>query len=157
MFEDIRSIAVSVTSSIFETMFFTFIEPQSGEGEEEQSGFESSPVFLRGEIGFAGKYSGKLRLYLPVEMAQMMASSFMGLEEEKASESQASDMVNELCNMICGNLCSQLDKKTVWDLTIPNTQPVPRQEIHHDPGRPGVTIDFDVDDQRIRLNIQLNS
>jgi CheY-specific phosphatase CheX len=81
----------------------------------------------------------------------------MGLEEEKASESEASDMVNELSNMICGNLCSRLDKKTVWELTIPHTQPVSRQEIRNDPSGSGVAIDFDADGQRIKLNIQFNS
>lgn len=157
MFEDIRNIAVSVTSHIFETMFFTFLEPQSGERGEEQSDSKSSAVFLRSEIGFEGKYSGKLQLSVPIELAKTMASNFIGLEEEETSESQASDMVNELCNMICGNLCSQIDKKTVWDLTIPSTQPVPRQEINNGLNGPGITIDFDAEDQRVKLSIRFNS
>jgi len=155
VFEDIRTIAVSVTSHIFETMFFTFLDPQGEGQEEEPSDFGSSSVFLKSEIGFVGKYSGKLELSVPMGLARTMVSNFIGLEEEEVLESQAVDMVSELCNMICGNLSSQLDGKNAWDLTIPKTQPVPRQEISDERKGPGITIDFDAEGQRVKLNIQL--
>lgn len=154
MFEHIRNAAISVASNIFETMFFTFLEVE--EDNNRSTDFKPSSVFLRGEIEFEGKHTGRLILYLPVELAQTMASNFMGLEEEKASESQAVDVVNELCNMICGNLFSMLDRKTVWNLTIPRTQQVSTQKMDNDMNTSGIMIHFDAGGHPVQLNLQLN-
>ncbi len=154
MFEEIRETAVSVTSNVFETMLFTFLEPQDG-GEKRTPPALPSTVFLTGEIGFSGKYSGKLRLTLPLELAKRMASNFMGLEEEEATESQAIDLVNELCNMICGNLSCRLDRALMWKIAIPQTRVVSQLEMEGDMREPGIAVDFDADGEWVNLSIRL--
>ena len=159
MLEEIRKEAVSVTLNVFETMLFTFLEPRGEEKAKDLSFPGSGPVFLRGEIGFGGSRSGKLSLTLPLDPARKMASNFMGLEEEMASESQAIDLVNELCNMICGNLSSrlaQLDRTVAWNLAIPGTRLLSRQEMEREGRRPGVEVDFDADGEWVNLNIQFD-
>jgi CheY-specific phosphatase CheX len=128
VFEKIRPAAISAISKVFETMFFIPLELRDKSVGEEPAFLESQDVF-KGEIGFHGKHSGQLRLYLPSMLTDMMVCNFMGFEERQATESQAVDMVNELSNMICGNLFSQLDRKLVWDLTTPRSQLISYQEM----------------------------
>jgi CheY-specific phosphatase CheX len=129
MVDEIEKKAISVTGQVFETMFFTPVAVQEEGNEDLYGPIKTFSAFLRGEIGFEGKHCGTLTLSVPVELAKTMASNFMGLEEESASDSQAIDAVNELCNMICGNLFSQLDRKTVWNLAIPQTREVSKEAL----------------------------
>ncbi len=157
MFEEIRETAVSVISNVFETMLFIFLEPQDGGEGRDPSALHSSAVWVRGEIGFSGKYSGTLRLTLPLSLARRMASNFMGLEEEESSESQAIDLVNELCNMVCGNLSCRLDRTLMWKITIPRTRVLSHPEPEDGATRPEISVDFDADGEQVKLSIQLSS
>jgi CheY-specific phosphatase CheX len=157
MIEEIRSTAISVTSTVFETMFFIPLVIRGEDGEEE-SPLSKSSVLFRGEIGFNGKVSGKLRLYLPTELAKMMVNNFMGLEEGTVLESQTMDMVNELCNMVCGNLFSQLDKKTIWDLTLPRTCSISYETMEKEMAmESSIAVGFNADGYGVRLAIQLET
>jgi CheY-specific phosphatase CheX len=155
--DEIKKKAITVMAQVFETMFFTPIAVQQEESQDLYGPIKSFSAFLRGEIGFEGKYSGTLILSVPVELAKTMASNFMGLEEESAPDSQAMDMVNELCNMICGNLFSQLDKKTVWNLTIPQTQEVPGQAMDGGNGDRTLSIRFNAEGYPVQLQIEFTS
>jgi len=155
--DEIEKKAISVTGQVFETMFFTPVSVQGKESEDLDGPIKTYSAFLRGEIGFDGKHSGTLILSVPVELAKTMASNFIGLEEESASDSQAIDMVNELCNMICGNLFSQLDRKTVWNLTVPQTREVSGQAMGTDDGDQTRTICFNAEGYPVQLQIQLAS
>lgn len=134
MFEEIRKAAVPAVSNIFETMFFTFLEPveENRTLEETFSGLEkvpglmpqsTSPYFLKSEICFSGDRSGQLRLLLPYDLSQTLTMNFMGFEEE-VTEPQILDMACELANMICGNLFSSLDKTSVTTLSSPLIQKI---------------------------------
>lgn len=140
---------------IFETMFFTFLEPEE-ENEKIPLLSRNSMPLLKGEIGFRGDYSGCLKFYLPLGLAKTMASNFMGLRSEEVSDFQAIDTVNELCNMVCGNLFSQMDKKSVWDLALPRTHLISNEELERDRKEPRIMIDFDAEGQPIRLIIQID-
>ena len=155
MIEDIRNAAIVVTLKVFETMFFIPLEPQDRNQEEGHPPLESPPSYLRGEITFQGKWSGKIGLCLPAELAKTMAASFMGLEEDDVSESKATDMVSELCNVLCGNLLSQMDKKAVHTLMIPQTQPISLEEMKEDIPHGGIVMDFDAEGHWVKLVIQL--
>ena len=160
MFEEMRETAVSVTLNIFETMLFTFLEPRDAAEGRERSLLKSSVALVRGEIGFQGKHSGRLGLTLPLELAERMASNFMGLEEERASESQAIDLVNELCNMICGNLSSQLARSgqgLSWNLAIPQTRVLSRPEMEEEATAKGIEVDFDADGDWVNLHIRFDA
>lgn len=154
MIDEIVKKAIAVTGQVFETMFFTPVAVQEKESEDLYGPIKTYSAFLRGEIGFDGKHSGTLVLSVPAELAKTMASNFMGLEEESASDSQAIDMVNELCNMICGNLFSQLDKKTVWNLTVPQTREVSGQSMGTDDGDKALTVRFNAEGYPVQLQIQ---
>lgn len=157
MLDNIRPAVISAASKVFETMFFIPLEVQDENGGEEAALLPSSGVF-RGEIEFQGKLSGRLRLYLPSQLADMMACNFMGVDEENASESQTADMVNELCNMICGNLFSQLDRKVVWDLAIPHTQLVPDQGAKREADPPSaISVDFLAEGFEVKLVLQFDA
>jgi len=166
MYEDIRQAAIAVSSRIFETMFFVFLEPidpsqedppRTGSFVKDPPGPLFSASILRGEIGFTGRYGGTLGVYLPLEMAQSMAKDFLGVDQGEVLLSQILDMVGELSNMICGNLFSTLDSKTIYHLTLPKASKMSGQEMDRAPERTGLVIDFSADDQRLRVVIQLES
>lgn len=140
MFEEIRPTAISLASKIFERMFFLPLKPMRR--KQLYPPLYKSPIVYKGEIGFHGKNSGRLKLYLPCDLADIMVQNFLDLDEGETKESQTVDMINELCNMICGNLFLQLDQKTAWDLTLPCTNFVPPQEIEREPTPESVAIDL---------------
>ncbi len=157
MIEDIRNAAIAVTLKVFETMFFIPLELQDRKQEEGHPPLESPPSYLRGEITFQGKWSGKIGLYLPAELAKTMAANFMGSEEDEVSESKAIDMVSESCNVLCGNLLSQMDKKISHTLRIPQTRPISLLEMEEDISPGEIAIDFNAEDHPVKLVIQLES
>jgi CheY-specific phosphatase CheX len=155
MLENLRQTVISVVSNVFETMFFLTLELQEEGWAEGMSSSIPSSTFFRGEIGFHGRQSGRLRLYLPSELAKAMATNFLGLEEGTATESQTQDMVSELCNVVCGNLLSQLDRKTVWDLSLPRTLPISSSEIKKEDEGSGIMLSFNTEGDEVRVNIQI--
>jgi CheY-specific phosphatase CheX len=137
MFEEIRPAAISLTSELFSRMFFLHLEPP----REKQPPYKS-PVVYKGEIGFHGKNSGRLMLYLPSDLADIMVKKLLDSEEGEVKDSQKIDMINELCSIICGNLFSKLDQKATWDLTLPFTKFVPSQEVEKELTPKSVAIDL---------------
>ncbi len=137
MYDEIRNAAVPVVLNIFETMFFSSLEPVEVYKplQETFSGLDNTPdldnppdqilqpeiSFLKTEIQFSGEHSGKLRLFLPYSLSETLTMNFMGFEEE-VTESQVLDMACELANMICGNLFSALNKTSIYTLGAPLTQ-----------------------------------
>lgn len=155
MLENLRQTVISVVSNVFETMFFLTLELQEEGWAEGMSSLTPSSTFFRGGIGFHGRQSGRLRLYLPSELAKAMATNFLGLEEGTATESQTQDMVSELCNVVCGNLLSQLDRKTVWDLSLPRTLLISSSEIKKEDEGSGIMLRFNTEGDEVRVNIQI--
>ncbi len=168
MFEDIRKTAISVVSKVFETMFYLSIEiPEEVEGTEPSKGKppqiigepgEESPLpFLRSKIGFQGKNSGKIRLCIPYDLARRLAANFMGVEQNELSESQVLDMAGELNNMLAGNLFSLLDKTNGYQLTVPVTDRIANLETKDKNDSSAVILNFNIDNQRLKLSIQFES
>jgi CheY-specific phosphatase CheX len=168
MFEDIRETAISVVSKVFETMFYLSIEiPEEVEGTEPSKAKppqiigeqeeKSPPSFLRSEIGFQGKNSGKIRLYIPYDLTRKLAANFMGVDENGLAESQVLDMAGELNNMVAGNLFSLLDKTNGYQLTVPMTERIVDLETGDITESPAVVLNFNVDNQGLNLGIQFES
>lgn len=168
MFEDIREAAITVVSKVFETMFYLSIEtPEEVEGTEPSKGRlpqiigeqeeKSPPLFLRSEIGFQGKNSGKLRLHIPYDLARKLAANFMGVDENELSEYQVLDMTGELNNMLAGNLFSLLDKTNGYQLTVPMTDRIVDLETGDITESSAVILNFNVDNQGLKLSIQFES
>jgi CheY-specific phosphatase CheX len=164
MYEEIRKAAIFATLNIFETMFFTFLEPLEGNGSleevvtEEEKEFDllpesQSPGLLKSEIHFTGLYSGFLRLFIPYDLSKVLTMNFMGFEEE-VTESQIADMAGELTNMVCGNLFSSLDKTSVYTLSSPSTQRISLQDKIKPAGSEEIFLDFLTEGQQISISIQ---
>lgn len=136
--EEVRKVLTAAVLNIFETMFFTFLEPLEGRGEQEEDPPEEAEAlpagtdpprerWLSSDIGFSGVQSGSLTVCLPWEMGETMTKNFLGLEEE-VNEEQMADMAGELANMVCGNFFSALDKKSVITLSPPVTRIMDSEE-----------------------------
>lgn len=116
---------------VFETMFFTSVG-LSESGEEQKYPVSTFPSLLRGEIGFQGKETGSLRIYLPQRLALKMADNFLGTEGASMPLVELKDMVGELCNMICGNFLSYLDRHSVWSMNPPDSEIVPYERVERE-------------------------
>jgi len=164
MFEEIRKAAIAAVLNIFETMFFTFLEPADGNRPLEEALKEQekesdlllelhSPWFIKSEIHFTGLQAGFLRLFIPYDLSETLTMNFMGFEQE-VTESQIVDMAGELTNMICGNLFSSLDKSSVYVLSSPSTQKIFLQERLERIDSSDINLNFLTEGQQITLNIQ---
>jgi CheY-specific phosphatase CheX len=152
----LQEAAIGAISSVFETMFFVFLEPYTPDSGDPSPGpWSPGEPWLKCGIGFQGSLRGLLRLFLPFPLARDLATNFLGLEEE-ASEQQVIDMTKELTNMICGNLFSRYDRVQGYALTIPEAE-VNGFGESADPGpsRERVRLDFLAEDRMIRLEIQM--
>jgi CheY-specific phosphatase CheX len=137
-------------------MFFLPLDPRGREAKEELFPLNDVPPCLRGQIEFQGKWSGKVNVYLPLELGRTMTENLMGSEGDEISESRTIDMVSELCNVLCGNLLSQMDKKAPHSLMVPKTSPISIEEMKEDFSHGGIAIDFDAETHWVRLLIQLD-
>ncbi len=156
MYDAVREAALNTAPRIFETMFFTSLVPPELCRHDIPLLF--APPVLQSEIGFQGKYTGKLRLSLSLELARRMAVNFMGLAgDSEVPESQTFDAVGELCNIICGNLFRSIDKKTSHVMTIPQTRFVSAEEADAAAPEPGFALDFVAQGHRVRLDIRLDT
>lgn len=166
MSDAMRNAALSAVLNIFETMFFTFLEPVEGNPlspeilpePEKETGLipqPQGPWFLKSEIHFSGAQTGQLQLVLPYDLGETLAMNFLGFEEE-VSESQVLDMACELTNMICGNLFSVFDKTAVYTLGAPSIQKLSFPD-EAPPAKPSdLVLYFSADGQPITLQIQFD-
>jgi CheY-specific phosphatase CheX len=156
MDNELQEAAVGAISTVFETMFFVFLEPSSSDSGDPHPG-PSSPnePWLKCRLGFRGKLRGQLRLFLPFPLARDLTTNFLGLEEE-ASEQQVIDMTKELTNMICGNLFSRYDRVQGFALTIPEAEVIGFGESTcPGPSAERLQFNFLAEDRMIRLEVQL--
>lgn len=162
MIEEIRKAANAAALNIFETMFFTFLDPREENRPPEEGGGEPfldeapSGWYLKTELHFSGHHTGNLLLFLPVTLGEMLTMNFMGFEEE-VSEPQIMDMASELANMICGNMFSILDKTSIYTLGSPITQKVAFQGDTELIGPADLTLKFTTEGNPITIQLQLES
>jgi CheY-specific phosphatase CheX len=154
MSEEIRQAATTVLSTVFETMLYMSVDLRDPEPEAALFPL-MAPALLRSEIGFQGRYHGKICLHLSPDLGRSMAVNFLGLEREEVSESDAVDTVNEVCNMICGNLLSRLERKTPSIPTIPKTRLASIGEVQEDLRNCEIVIDFDAEGHGLKFLLHL--
>lgn len=157
MIEKIPLIAVEATRKVFETMFFATVETQPEEEADRDQIPSPISSWIVGEIGFEGRYCGRMIFFVPAELALTMASNFMGLGVEEISSSQARDVVGELCNMVCGNLFSKLDRKEVWALTLPQTRAMSEGDTKGEDSPRTISIPFHIEGYPVKLEIRMAS
>jgi CheY-specific phosphatase CheX len=106
-----RRLIFEAVNSVLETMFFTV---PFGISQEEVG---SSSVKVR--VAFRGCPSGELDVCVSDRSARILASSFLGEDEEHLTAIQSGEVVCEMSNMLCGSLISRLESEQSFDLDSP--------------------------------------
>ena len=107
-------------SEVFETMYFTFLEPLvEMPGEENPVATEG---YIEADISFQGERTGRVRFYFPPALARNITVNFLGVEEMDVNEAQVLDTVKETANMAVGSLLGRLDPGGGIRLGLPQSK-----------------------------------
>ena len=113
MLEKICQNLTTVISEVLETMFFVFLEPQSG-SLPKRGDFIGAGVTIKGP-----DFSCKLEFLAQSRLLQQIAADFMGLDHEVVNLAQRQDVLKEIGNMVAGNLVNICDHEARLELGIP--------------------------------------
>ncbi len=116
MDEDLRRVIFATFSEVFETMFFTFLEPLEEAPEKEEL---ACGKFIEASIGYSGGYNGSFRFYFPWALGKNITVNFLGVDEEDVQDGQIMDTAAETANMAIGSLLGKLDPGGTASLAIP--------------------------------------
>lgn len=115
--DEIGDYTVDAVRNVFKTMVSIDLDsenpaPKPRDAEEE----------IAGSVGFIGKLSGAVFLYLDVSFAREVAQRMLGFSQaDEVSNEMMHDVLGELANMIVGNIKSRLcDQGSRCTLTIPS-------------------------------------
>ncbi|MDH3393989.1 MAG: chemotaxis protein CheX [Desulfobulbaceae bacterium] len=114
--------AVSLSlAEVFETMFFTLLEPVDGIPARDE--WSSEKDFVEAEISYTGaNNSGELRFFFPQSLARSIATNFLGEPEDNLSDEQLVDTVRETVNMGVGSMLGRIDPDGQCALGIPQAR-----------------------------------
>lgn len=116
MDDDSRRVIFETFSEVFETMFFTFLEPlEEAPGKEELG----SGKFIEATIGYSGGCNGNFLFYFPWELGKNITVNFLGIDEGEVQDRQIADTAAETANMAIGGLLGKLDPGGTASLAIP--------------------------------------
>lgn len=119
MDEDLRRVIFATFSEVFETMFFTFLEPlEEAPGKDEVA----SGRFIEATISYSGGKNGSFRFYFPWELGKNITVNFLGVDEEDVQDGQIKDTAAETANMATGSLLGKLDPQGKASLAIPQSR-----------------------------------
>ncbi len=120
-----KSIKMTIWETIarvFETMFFTFLEPLPRIPRKEEWPIDIK--YIRAVVSITGKEDGKVALYLPRDLARNITINFLGITRSEVSQNQILDTAKETANMAVGSLLGTIDPEGLCVLGIPNAMPV---------------------------------
>lgn len=117
---NLRQTIYETLSEVFETMYFTFLEPLFETPSQEEVG--AGDGYYEATIAFQGGKSGRFRLYLPEKLARGITVNFLGVDEVDVNESQVLDTVKETANMAVGSLLGRIDPGGTIKLGLPQSQ-----------------------------------
>ena len=119
MDQDLRRIIFETFSEVFETMFFTFLEPlEEAPGKEELA----CGRFIEAKISYSGGSKGSFLFYFPWELGRNITVNFLGVDEDGVQEGQITDTAAETANMAIGGLLGKLDPEGKALLAIPQAR-----------------------------------
>lgn len=107
-------------SEVFETMFFTFLEPvpePPARWEADEPG-----EYIEASISYSGGCRGSFRFYFPRGLARNITINFLGVNDEEVTDGQIRDTAAETANMAIGSLLGKLDPKGSSNLSIPGAR-----------------------------------
>lgn len=132
---ELREMIDQTFGEVFETMFFTFLDPV----EELPSRAELvlDDAYVEAVIAYHGPRPGRFFLYLPYRLARNITMNFLGVDEDEVSDEQALDTAKETANMAVGSLLGRLDPEGTLKLHIPESRMLdglPADELLVNPG-----------------------
>ncbi|MFA6900495.1 MAG: chemotaxis protein CheX [Desulfurivibrionaceae bacterium] len=119
MDEDLRRVIFTTFSEVFETMFFTFLEPLEEAPGKEDLGCGR---FIEATISYSGGCNGNFLFYFPWELGKNITVNFLGVDEDEVQDGQIMDTAAETANMAIGSLLGKLDPGGKASLAIPQTR-----------------------------------
>jgi len=117
MDQHVRDAIFQTFSEVFETMFFTFLEPVSELPAREEAALPGH--YIEASIGYSGGYRGDFRFYFPLGLAKNITINFLGVNDDEVTGSQIRDTAAETANMAIGGLLGKLDPAGTASLAIP--------------------------------------
>lgn len=122
MTEDMKKTVYTTMSEVFETMFFTYLEPMFEIPPREE--WNASSDYLEASITYQGEISGSFKFYFPEPLARQITLNFLGIDDDALENRQIIDTVGETANMTVGSLLGKLDPQGSCTLGMPQTKKV---------------------------------
>jgi CheY-specific phosphatase CheX len=142
--EKIQEIMRISIFEVFEKMFYIFLEPSDGMGDDYD---------VEADIVFNGPVRGSVRILFSLDIANAMVQNMLGLGDDEITEQDTEDCLKEAVNMVCGNLFGKLDSTKVFNLSVPTFT---RQPESLEMGETTHRIDFDSDDGKVGFIVALS-
>lgn len=123
---------------VFETMFFTFLEPI-----DELPGpdaFVGEDAYVQADISYHGPIAGLFSVYLPRRLAANITINFLGVDDDEVNLEQILDTAKETVNMVVGSLLGKIDPAGESKLHIPAANELDRLELAEILEEPGVFL-----------------
>lgn len=137
MEENLRRLIFETFSDVFETMFFTFLEPlEEAPGKEELG----CGKFIEATIDYSGGCTGSFLFYFPWELGKNITVNFLGVDEGDVQDRQIADTAAETANMAIGSLLGKLDPGGTASLAIPQTRVLDNFSPETLLGSPGICM-----------------
>lgn len=108
-------------SEVFETMFFTMLEPLQEPPAPEELMQEDH---FEAVISFSGGREGSIHFYFPESLARYITINLSGKKSGQLTEPQLLDTVRETANMTVGSLLGIVDPEGRCRLGIPESRRV---------------------------------
>jgi CheY-specific phosphatase CheX len=103
-------------AEVLDAMYFTTVLETSHQAGCESIRANSGYSFC---LRFHGDVHGTFGLNLGASMARMLASNFLGDDEESLTSAEVEQVVGELANMLCGSIVSRVEGTSKFVLTHP--------------------------------------
>lgn len=138
MDENLRQLANQTFGEVFETMFFTFLEPIDELPGPEA--FDIDDTYIQANISYHGPVSGSFSFFLPRRLASNITVNFLGTDEAEISEEQILDTAKETANMAVGSLLGKVDPAGEAKLHIPEANVLDEFSVAELLNGPGVLL-----------------
>jgi len=135
---NLRQTIYETLSEVFETMYFTFLEPLFEVPSREE--IVVADGYYEAVIEFQGEKSGRFCFYLPRKLARGITVNFLGVDAVDVNESQVLDTVRETANMAVGCLLGRIDPDGTMKLGLPKSQAASAFSADELLARPGLFL-----------------
>jgi hypothetical protein len=120
MDQHVHDVIFQTFSEVFETMFFTFLDPVPELPTREDAAIPGQ--YIEASISYSGGCRGDFRFYFPLGLARNITVNFLGVNDDEVTDSQIRDSAAETANMAIGGLLGKLDPMGTASLTIPGVR-----------------------------------